>query len=244
MLNYSKLLYLIQLFIDKNKFFCHKFLFCWRQIFGLPAQFKGNLFVKSGQHTLKEIEIMIEIRIHGRGGQGNVRAAELLAIAAFKDGKFAQAFPAFGAERMGAPVQAFVRIDDKRIRLREQIRKPDYLIIQDEMLMDTVPVLDGLKSNGAILVNSNRTPEELRLNTKARVDTIPATEIAMEIIGRPIPNAIMIGAFCAISGLVSLEAAQAAIMEIFPGRIGENNVAALERANEIIQKRKNHVETD
>lgn len=187
---------------------------------------------------------MIEIRIHGRGGQGNVRAAELLAIAAFRDGKFAQAFPAFGAERMGAPVQAFVRIDDKRIRLREQVRKPDYLIIQDEMLMETVPVLDGLKSNGAILVNSNRTPEELRLNTKARVDTIPATEIALEIIGRPIPNAIMIGAFCAISGLVSLEAAQAAIMEIFPGRIGENNVAALERANEIIQKRKNHVETD
>ena len=194
--------------------------------------------------TRKENAIMIEIRIHGRGGQGNVRAAELLAIAAFRDGKFAQAFPAFGAERMGAPVQAFVRIDDKRIRLREQVRKPDYLIIQDEMLMDTVPVLDGLKSNGAILVNSNRTPEELRLNTKASVDTIPATEIALEIIGRPIPNAIMIGAFCAISGLVSLEAAQAAIMEIFPGRIGENNVAALERANEIIQKRKNHVETD
>ena len=82
------------------------------------------------------------------------------------------------------------------------------------------------------------------MDTKANVDTIPATEIALEIIGRPIPNAIMIGAFCAISGLVSLEAAQAAIMEIFPGRIGENNVAALERANEIIQKRKSHVETD
>ncbi|CAN2040740.1 Pyruvate synthase subunit PorC [Candidatus Magnetomoraceae bacterium gMMP-15] len=178
---------------------------------------------------------MIEIRIHGRGGQGNVRAAELLSISAFKDGKFSQAFPAFGAERMGAPVQAFVRIDNKKIRLREQVRNPDYLIVQDSFLLDTVPVLDGLKPDGLILINSDKKPEELNLKTTARVETIPATEIALEIIGRPIPNAIMIGAFCAITGLISLEAAQQAIMEIFPGRVGENNVAALERANEIIR---------
>jgi pyruvate ferredoxin oxidoreductase gamma subunit len=183
---------------------------------------------------------MIEIRIHGRGGQGNVAAAELLSIAAFHDGKYSQAFPSFGAERVGAPVQAFVRIDDRRIRVREEVRNPDYIIVQDMYLLETVPVLDGLKPDGLILVNSTMAPEELKLKTSATVETIPATEIAIEIIGRPIPNAIMIGAFCSITGLVSLEAVQRAIMEKFPGPVGENNVAALERAHEIIEKRKPH----
>ncbi|MCG6973972.1 MAG: pyruvate ferredoxin oxidoreductase subunit gamma [Desulfobacterales bacterium] len=180
---------------------------------------------------------MIEIRIHGRGGQGNVAAAELLSIAAFKDGKFSQAFPSFGAERVGAPVQAFVRIDDKKIRIREDVRHPDYLIVQDENLLETVPILEGLKPDGLIVVNSEKKPEDLQLKTTAAIETIPATEIALEIIGRPIPNAIMIGAFCTITGLVSLDAVQEAIMEKFPGRVGENNVAALERAREIMQKR-------
>ena len=180
---------------------------------------------------------MIEIRIHGRGGQGNVRAAELLALAAFRDGKFAQAFPAFGAERMGAPVQAFVRIDEKKVRLREQVHAPDFIIVQDAMLMETVPVLEGLKDGGLVLINSELAPEELNLGGNARVETIAATEIALEIIGRPIPNAIMIGAFCTYTGLVSLEAAQQAIRDTFPGKIGENNVAALEKATEIIRKR-------
>lgn len=183
---------------------------------------------------------MIEIRIHGRGGQGNVAAAELLAIAAFKDGKYAQAFPSFGAERVGAPVQAFVRIDTKKIRVREDVRTPDYLIVQDQFLMDTVPVLDGLKEGGLVLVNANVRPEELNIKSSAIIETIQATEIALEIIGRPIPNAIMIGAFCSITGLVSLEAVQQAIMEKFPGAVGKNNVAALERAHEIIQERKAH----
>jgi pyruvate ferredoxin oxidoreductase gamma subunit len=180
---------------------------------------------------------MIEIRIHGRGGQGNVAAAELLSIAAFKDGKFSQAFPSFGAERVGAPVMAFVRIDDKKIRTREDVQNPDYLIVQDSNLIGSVPVLDGLKPDGLILVNSEKKPEELQLKTTAKVETIPATEIALEIIGRPIPNAIMIGAFCTITGLISIDAVQDAIMGKFPGRVGENNVAALERAREIMQKR-------
>lgn len=183
---------------------------------------------------------MIEIRIHGRGGQGNVAAAELLAIAAFKDGKFAQAFPSFGAERVGAPVQAFVRIDDKKIRVREDVRQPDYLIVQDQYLIDSVPVLEGLKPDGLVLINADKRPEELNLKTTARVETIPATDIAIEIIGRPIPNAIMIGAFCSLIGLVNLEAVQQAIVERFPGAVGKNNVAALERAHEMIQKRKHH----
>jgi pyruvate ferredoxin oxidoreductase gamma subunit len=189
------------------------------------------------EHLTHKVIDMIEIRIHGRGGQGNVAAAELLSIAAFKDGKYSQAFPSFGAERVGAPVQAFVRIDDKKIRIREDVRHPDYLIVQDENLLETVPILEGLKPDGLIVVNSEKKPEELQLRTTAAVETIPATEIALEIIGRPIPNAIMIGAFCTITGLVSLDAVQEAIMEKFPGRVGENNVAALERASEIIQKR-------
>ena len=182
---------------------------------------------------------MIEIRIHGRGGQGNVAAAELLSIAAFKDGKFAQAFPSFGAERIGAPVQAFVRIDDKKIRTREEVRTPNYLIIQDAFLIGAVPVLDGIRPDGLILVNSDQAPEDLNIKTTATVETIPATEIALEIIGRPIPNAIMIGAFCSLTGLVSIGAVQEAIMAKFPGRVGENNVAALERAVEIMEKKKN-----
>jgi pyruvate ferredoxin oxidoreductase gamma subunit len=168
-----------------------------------------------------------------------VAAAELLSIAAFKDGKFAQAFPSFGAERIGAPVQAFVRVDDKKIRTREEVRTPNYLIIQDSFLIRAVPVLDGIKPDGLILVNADMAPEDLNIKTPARVETIPATEIALEIIGRPIPNAIMIGAFCSLTGLVSIDAVQEAIMEKFPGRVGENNVAALERAVEIMEKRKN-----
>ena len=105
---------------------------------------------------------MIEIRIHGRGGQGNVAAAELLSIAAFKDGKFSQAFPSFGAERIGAPVMAFVRIDDKKIRTREDVRTPDYLIVQDSFLIETVPVLDGLKPDGIIVINTRKSLAEIK----------------------------------------------------------------------------------
>ena len=195
--------------------------------------------LKTDTKPLKHKEThMIEIRIHGRGGQGNVAAAELLSIAAFKDGKHAQAFPSFGAERIGAPVQAFVRIDDKKVRTREDVRTPNYLIIQDAFLIDTVPVLDGLKPDGLIVINSEKLPEDLNIKTTATIVTIPATEIALEIIGRPIPNAVMIGAFCSVTGLVSLTAVQEAIMGKFPGKVGENNVAALERAHEIMNKRK------
>jgi pyruvate ferredoxin oxidoreductase gamma subunit len=202
----------------------------------ISGKIERNLWVNIVSY--ERVKGMIEIRIHGRGGQGNVAAAELLSIAAFKDGKFAQAFPSFGAERIGAPVQAFVRIDDKKIRTREEVRTPNYLIVQDSFLIGAVPVLDGIKPDGLILVNSDEAPEDLNIKTTARVETIPATEIALEIIGRPIPNAIMIGAFCSLTGLVSIGAVQEAIMEKFPGRVGENNIAALERAVEIMEKKK------
>ena len=105
---------------------------------------------------------------------------------------------------VSAPLsRLFVRIDDKKIRTREDVRTPDYLIVQDSSLIETVPVLEGLKPDGLIMVNSDRPPEELSIKTTATIETIPATEIALEIIGRPIPNAVMIGAFCSITGLVS-----------------------------------------
>ncbi|MBM4066734.1 MAG: pyruvate ferredoxin oxidoreductase, partial [Planctomycetes bacterium] len=99
---------------------------------------------------------MIEIRVHGRGGQGSVTAAELLGFAAHSDGKYAQAFPSFGSERMGAPVQAFVRISDKPIRIRSQVYKPNYVIVQDPTLLEVINVLDGLHENGLLLINSKK----------------------------------------------------------------------------------------
>ena len=118
--------------------------------------------------------MMREIRIHGRGGQGNVTASELLAVAAFEDGKEAQAFPAFGSERMGSPVVAFTRYSDQKIRTRTQIEHPDYVIVQDPTLIGAVDVLSGLKDDGLVIVNTEKTPQELGLKTKARVMTLPA----------------------------------------------------------------------
>src|SRR6476620_8577546 len=134
---------------------------------------------------------MWQIRFHGRGGQGVVTAAELLALAAFTDGKYAQAFPSFGSERMGAPVIAFCRMDDREIRLREPVMQPDALIIQDPTLLHQVDLFNGLASSGYILVNSTRDLESLGIAEYARkfperhVCTVPATEFALKHVGRP-----------------------------------------------------------
>ncbi len=173
---------------------------------------------------------MIEIRIHGRGGQGSVTAAELLAVAAFDDGREAQAFPAFGVERRGAPVQAFCRIGDKPIRRRSQIYNPDYVVVQDPTLLDTVDVLAGLKQDGTILVNTERKAPELNLDTKARVVTVPATQIALEELGRPIMNTAIMGAFAGVSGAMSLDAIERSIRHRFGEELGERNVRAAKRA--------------
>jgi pyruvate ferredoxin oxidoreductase gamma subunit len=173
---------------------------------------------------------MIEIRIHGRGGQGSVTAAELLAVAAFDDGREAQAFPAFGVERRGAPVQAFCRIGDKPIRRRSQIYNPDYVVVQDPTLLDTVDVLAGLKQDGTILVNTERKAPELNLDTMARVVTVPATQIALEELGRPIMNTAIMGAFAGVSGAISLDAIERSIRHRFGEELGERNVRAAKRA--------------
>lgn len=180
-----------------------------------------------------------EIRIHGRGGQGVVTAAELMAVAAFEDGKYAQAFPTFTSERMGAPVQSFVRIADHKVRARNQVYEPDFLIIQDYTLIGAVDLLKGLKEDGLVLVDTEKDPEELGLKAKAKILTVPATKIALEKLGRPIQNTTLMGAFAGATGLISLEAIKRSVMERFPGELGKKNVAAVEKAYELMKGAKN-----
>lgn len=177
---------------------------------------------------------MFEVRIHGRGGQGVVTAAELLSVAAFDEGRHAQAFPSFGSERSGAPVVSFCRIADAPIRTREPIAEPDALIVQDPTLLHQVALFDGLGPDGYVLINSSRSFEELGLGEfvegfrRERLLTVPATEIARRCLGRPLPNAALLGGFAALTGLLRLESVTAAIRERFPGAMGERNAAAAE----------------
>ena len=168
---------------------------------------------------------MFQVRIHGRGGQGVVTAAELLSVAAFLDGAHAQAFPSFGSERTGAPVVAFCRIDDREIRVREPIVAPDALIIQDPTLLHQVDVFGGLRPGGRVLLNSTRAPGELGL-AEFDVICVPASDLAREHLGRPLPNAALLGAFAAITGTVTLDSVAAAIRERFATAPAEANVRA------------------
>lgn len=185
---------------------------------------------------------MFQIRIHGRGGQGVVTAAEMLSIAAFREGRHAQAFPSFGSERTGAPVVAFCRIDDKEIRLREPIMRPDALIVQDPTLLHQVDVFAGLVPDGYILINTKRTFEELGVGDFVRgfhahhLVTVPATELALAHVGRPVPNAALLGGFAAVSRRISIDAVAAAIEEKFSGAIAAGNVAAARAAFEHVTR--------
>ena len=178
---------------------------------------------------------MIEVRIHGRGGQGSVTAAELLGFAAFSAGKQAQAFPSFGSERMGAPVKAFLRIAEREIRMKSQIYNPDYVIIQDPTLLATVPVLQGLKEDGVVIINTSKTVEELNLDTKNKVITIDATGIALKHIGRPIANTTLMGAFAAASGQITLDGIEKAINERFKGEMAKKNMASVKEAYDYVK---------
>jgi pyruvate ferredoxin oxidoreductase gamma subunit len=185
---------------------------------------------------------MLQIRIHGRGGQGVVTAAEMLSIAAFEEGRHAQAFPSFGSERTGAPVVAFCRFDDKEIRLREPVLAPDVLIVQDPTLLHQVDVFQGLKPDGYVLINSSRSFDEIGLADisarfrRERLTHVPATEIARAHLGRPLPNAALLGGFAALSGLVSLQAVSHAIGVKFSGRIAASNIAAAAEAFEFVRQ--------
>lgn len=179
---------------------------------------------------------MFQIRIHGRGGQGVVSAAEMLAHASFEEGRHAQAFPSFGSERMGAPVVAFCRIDLKEIRLREPVMEPDVVIVQDPTLLGNVDVFSGLSPFGFVLVNSSRSLEELGLASLERdylgghVCTVAATELALAHIGRPVPNAALLGGLAAMTGKPALASVVAAICHKFPGQVGAANAAAAQAA--------------
>jgi pyruvate ferredoxin oxidoreductase gamma subunit len=175
-----------------------------------------------------------EIRIHGRGGQGNVTASEFLAEAAFADGLYAQAFPMFGSERHGAPVTAYVRISDRPIRLRSQIYEPDYVIVQDASLFAGTDVLEGLKDGGLVIINTARPARDFGISEGFRVVTVPATELALRIVEKPIINTIMAGAFAAASGEIRLDALERSVRSRYPGELGEKEIVAMREAFEMV----------
>jgi len=183
---------------------------------------------------------MIEIRIHGRGGQGAVIGGKILAIAVFSEGKSVQAFPAFGVERRGAPVMAFVRIDDRQINLRHQIYHPDHLIVLDSTLMNNATIFDGFKPGGVILINTKHDPADFRKNPKIaenRIATVDANTIAIRHkVGSatsPIVNTAILGAFCRVTEICSIDSICSAILKGVPIKAEENAAAARDAYNEV-----------
>ncbi len=178
------------------------------------------------------MEAIREIRIHGRGGMGAVTSAKIIAMAAFYDGKQSQAFPFFGTERRGSPVEAYARISDRPIRVREHVHEPDCVLVLDETLMDVVDVLKGLKKDGLVILN---TPEKKKKIDGYSVVCVDALGIAMDVFGRPIVNTPILGAFAKATGLVSLESLERAVKHRFPGELGEKNALAIRRAYEAVE---------
>ncbi|WP_342812221.1 pyruvate ferredoxin oxidoreductase subunit gamma [Candidatus Hadarchaeum sp.] len=170
----------------------------------------------------------IEIRFHGRGGQGAVTAARLLAEASFLEGNYCQAFPFFGAERRGAPVVAFTRINKQPIRTHEQVYRPDYVVVLDPTLIGSIDVAAGLKPNGVVILNSKEVPKNLK---GVKVAVVDATKISIEAIGVPITNTTMLGALAKATGVVSLESIQKVIEKRF-GKMAEKNINAARQAYE------------
>ncbi len=174
---------------------------------------------------------MIEVRWHGRGGQGAVTSVELLALAAIEEGKYAQGFPSFGPERRGAPVAAFNRVDDKRIRIRSGIYHPDTVVVLDEGLVGLVNVADGLKPKGVLIINTSKTPAAVRkvLKYKGKIATVDATAIARKELGVPITNTTMLGALIRMTDIVKLDSLKVPVDHRF-GRIAQKNLTAMKRA--------------
>lgn len=185
--------------------------------------------------------MMFQVRIHGRGGQGVVTAAEMLSIAAFREDRHAQAFPSFGSERTGAPVVAFCRMDTREIRSREPVMQPDAVVIQDATLLHQVDVFSGLAPQGYLLINTARDLALLGLSdfvrgrNAKRIATVNATEIALTHVGRPLPNAALLGGFAALTRQISIDSVVAAIHDTFPGKVGEGNAAAARAAYEQVR---------
>lgn len=176
---------------------------------------------------------MIEVRIHGRGGQGNVVAAYLLATSAINEGWHAQAFPAFGAERRGAPVIAFVRINHEPIKRRCQVATPDFLIIQDEALMHIPSITDGLKEGGGILLNSSKSSAEctddyIDNSSNTNLFTLPATQMAQQYLGRPVPNTALLSAFLALTDTLPQSSLFQSLKERFKDELLDKNLALID----------------
>lgn len=176
---------------------------------------------------------MIEIRIHGRGGQGSLVLAQFMAIAALEDGKFGQAFPFLGGggERRGKPIMAFCRLSDKTIRIRCKIEHPDYVIVQDPTILNEVDVLEGIRPGGTVLINTEQHAARLKqLLAPGNVYTVSADALARKILGRPIINTALLGTFAALTGEISLQAALRAVRSKFSGELGEKNAQVVEES--------------
>ncbi len=176
---------------------------------------------------------LLEFRWHGRGGQGAWTASELLARTALYEGKYIQSFPEFGPERMGAPVTAFTRISTEPIRIHCAVYEPDVVIVLDPTLLKTVPVTSGLDKDGIIIINSAEKPAKVRENLKVEkgnVWTIPATEIALKILGVPITNTAMLGTVARATKIVNLESIEKAVKERFRSDLAEKNFAVIKEA--------------
>lgn len=178
---------------------------------------------------------MIEVRFHGRAGQGIVTAAELLAVAVAKEGKYSKAFPFFGAEKRGPPVEAFCRIDDKPISFYEQVYNPDIVVVTDGSLLKSVPVTKGLKKDGVVLVNSKKEKKALGLDA-AKVFAVDGTAIAMKQLGKPLANTVMLGALAKATGAVKLESLKAALFERFKQDVAQRNYLAIKECCEALKK--------
>lgn len=173
---------------------------------------------------------MIEIRFHGRGGQGAVTASRIIAIAAYEEGQYCQAIPMYGTERRGAPLTAFVRIDNQRVRERELVHNPDISVVLDPLIAKQQAVVENLKAGGLVLLNTHENPEDVTLGGDFKIATVDATTIALETLGRPITNTAILGAFSKVTGIVKVESIEKAIKKNFPGRLGEMNIAAVKRS--------------
>ncbi|MEM3550746.1 MAG: 2-oxoacid:acceptor oxidoreductase family protein [Candidatus Bathyarchaeia archaeon] len=178
---------------------------------------------------------VVEIRWHGRGGQGAWTASELLAKSALYEGKYIQSFPEFGPERMGAPVTAFTRISNEPIKIHSAVYNPDVVVVLDQTLLKTVPVTEGLSSEGTLIINSKEGPAAVKKTlgeSNVKVWTVPATEIAIKILGLPIPSTAMLGAVSRATNIVNLESIGKTVKERFRSDIAEKNFAVIKVAYE------------
>jgi 2-oxoacid:acceptor oxidoreductase gamma subunit (pyruvate/2-ketoisovalerate family)/2-oxoacid:acceptor oxidoreductase delta subunit (pyruvate/2-ketoisovalerate family) len=194
-----------------------------------PNRVNEKFLILFAQHRLA-IYSMIEIRFHGRGGQGAVTASRVLAIAAFLEGSHSQSIPMYGTERRGAPVTAFVRIGEKKRMIRSLVHEPDYVIVLDSLLRNSVDITEGLKAGGTVIINSSSKPEELEFDKEYKVGCVDATKVALETIGRPITNTAILGAFAKATGEVKLESLLEAVKMEMGSRMADTNCKAVELA--------------